>query len=104
MGEAMIGELDGPATGSSLVGEVVLDGIRGSGRIPDDEIDRPLPLPLASGRLPSFREIGSDSRGTGRLDVDVITARGGFLTDELTIGLTFEFSSSSSPPKSYPSA
>lgn len=100
MGDVIIGELDGPATGSSLVGEVDLAGIRGRGRIPDDEADRPLPLPLPSGCLPSFRGIGSDSRGTGRL---VITARGGFLTEELTIGLTFEFSSSSSPPKAYPS-
>jgi len=74
----MIGEDDGPATGDSLVGEVEAEGMGGKGRIPDDGFDLPLPLPLPSGLLPSFREIGPDSSGTGRLEV-VIT-RGGFVT------------------------
>jgi hypothetical protein len=50
--------------------------MRGRGRIPDEEIDLPLPLP--SGFLPSFREIGLDSSGTGCLEV--VIARGGFAT------------------------
>jgi hypothetical protein len=76
IGELIIGEEEGPATGDSLVGEVVADGMGGRGRIPDEEIDLPLPLP--SGLLPSFREIGADSSGTGRLEV--VIARGGFAT------------------------
>jgi len=76
VGELMIGEVDGPATGDSLVEEVEAEGMRGRGRIADDEVDLPVPLP--SGLLPSFREIGSDSRGTGRLGV--VIARGGLVT------------------------
>jgi len=76
IGELMIGEDDGPATGDSFVGEVEAEGMRGRGRIPDEEIDLPLPLP--SGLLPSFREIGPDSSGTGRLEA--VNARGGFVT------------------------
>jgi len=74
----MIGEDDGPATGDSLVGEVEAEGMGGKGRIPDDEIDLPLALPLPSGFLPSLREIAPDSSGTGRLEV--VIARGGFAT------------------------
>ena len=80
IGELMIGEVDGPATGESLVGEVEAEGMRGRGRIPDEEIclSPPLLLPLPSGLLPSFREVGPDSRGTGRLGV--VIARGGLVT------------------------
>lgn len=76
IGELIIGEDDGPATGGSLVGEVEVEGMRGRGRMPEDDIDLPLPLP--SGFLPSFREIGLDSSGAGRLEV--VKARGGFAT------------------------
>jgi hypothetical protein len=76
IGELIIGEDDGPATGGSSVGEVEAEGMRGRGRIPDEETDLPLPLP--SGLLPSFREIGLDSSGAGRLEV--VKARGGFAT------------------------
>jgi hypothetical protein len=51
-----MGGEDGPATGEIGDVEVEVDGIRGNGRMPDDEADLPLPLPLPliSGCLPSF--------------------------------------------------
>jgi hypothetical protein len=76
IGELIIGEEEGPATGGSFVGEVEVEGMRGRGRMPEDDIDLPLPLP--SGLLPSFREIGLGSSGTGGLEV--VIARGDFAT------------------------
>ena len=61
IGEVVMGEVDGPATGYSSSREIEFDGMRGRGRIPDDEMDLPLPLPLPlpllPGCLPSFREL-----------------------------------------------
>ena len=57
IGEVVMGEVDGPATGYSSSREIEFDGMRGRGRIPDEDIDLPLPLPLPSGCLPSFREL-----------------------------------------------
>jgi len=49
--ERAVGEDDGPATGEGEVGDVELDGMRGNGRIPDDEVDIPAEVSEVSVRL-----------------------------------------------------
>lgn len=100
--ERAVGEHDGPATGEGEVGDVVveLDGIRGNGRIPDDEIDIPPEVSEVSVRLTCFLELALALDGPERSKGcrDEITAGGGAFTLVDVLGITFECPSSSSPP------
>ena len=101
--ERAVGEDDGPATAAGEVGDVELDGIRGNGRIPDDESDIPPEVSEVSVRLPCFLELALALDGPERSNGcrDGITAGGGAFTLVDALGITFEFPSSSSPPYPY---